>query len=154
MSKEPVLELMVAGRKDGVPEGIVKEFGMDMYTLLYLKWITNKGLLYSTCNCSVLCGSLDGRTVWGRMDSCICISAFAVHLPETVTMLLIGYTSIQNKVVFFFRRVCSLSASIVGKNYGRFRHEPQGLFFYSADTIQYTQMNEIIHSRKKFRLDE
>ena len=24
---------------------IVREFGMDMYTLLYLKWITNKGLL-------------------------------------------------------------------------------------------------------------
>ena len=45
MSKEPVLELMVAGRKDGVPEGIVKEFGMDMYTLLYLKWITNKDIL-------------------------------------------------------------------------------------------------------------
>ena len=30
-------------------EGIVREFGMDMYTLLYLKWITNKDLLYSTC---------------------------------------------------------------------------------------------------------
>ena len=45
MSKEPVLELMVPGRTDGVPEGIVKEFGMDMYTLLYLKWITNKVLL-------------------------------------------------------------------------------------------------------------
>ena len=29
-------------------EGIVWEFGMDMYTLLYLKWITNKDLLYST----------------------------------------------------------------------------------------------------------
>ena len=26
-------------------EGIVREFGMDMYTLLYLKWITNKDLL-------------------------------------------------------------------------------------------------------------
>ena len=26
------------------------EFGMDMYTLLYLKWITNKDLLYSTGN--------------------------------------------------------------------------------------------------------
>ena len=25
-------------------------FGMDMYTLLYLKWITNKDLLYSTGN--------------------------------------------------------------------------------------------------------
>ena len=27
-------------------EGIVREFGMDRYTLLYLKWITNKGVLY------------------------------------------------------------------------------------------------------------
>ena len=25
-----------------------RELGMGMYTLLYLKWITNKGLLYST----------------------------------------------------------------------------------------------------------
>ena len=31
-------------------EGIVREFGMDMCTLLYLKWITNKDLLYSTWN--------------------------------------------------------------------------------------------------------
>ena len=29
---------------------MVREFGMDMYTLLYLKWITNKDLLYSTGN--------------------------------------------------------------------------------------------------------
>ena len=50
MSKEPVLELMVPGRTDGVPEGIVKEFGMDMYTLLYSKWITNKDLSYSMWN--------------------------------------------------------------------------------------------------------
>ena len=27
-----------------------REFGIDMYTLLYLKWITNKDLLYSTGN--------------------------------------------------------------------------------------------------------
>ena len=31
-------------------EGIVREFGMDMYTLLYFKWITSKDLLYSTWN--------------------------------------------------------------------------------------------------------
>ena len=31
-------------------EGIVKEFGTGMYTLLYLRWITNKDLLYSTGN--------------------------------------------------------------------------------------------------------
>ena len=29
---------------------IVREFRIDMYTLLYLKWITNKDLLYSTWN--------------------------------------------------------------------------------------------------------
>ena len=28
----------------------VREFGMDMYTLLCLKWITNKDLIYSTGN--------------------------------------------------------------------------------------------------------
>ena len=44
---------MVARGKD-VGEGIVREFGMDMYTLLYSKWITNKDLLYSIGN-SVQC---------------------------------------------------------------------------------------------------
>ena len=44
---------------DGWGEGIVREFGMDMYTLLYLKWITNKDLLYSTWN-SVQCLWLPG----------------------------------------------------------------------------------------------
>ena len=29
---------------------MVRELGMDMYTLLYLKWITNKEPLYSTGN--------------------------------------------------------------------------------------------------------
>ena len=45
--KETDLEnkLMVA-RADG----IVREVGMDRYTLLYLKWIINKDLLYSTWN--------------------------------------------------------------------------------------------------------
>ena len=31
---------------EGSGEGVVREFGMDMHTLLYLKWITNKDLLY------------------------------------------------------------------------------------------------------------
>ena len=30
--------------------GIVREFGMDIHILLYLKWITNKDLLYNTGN--------------------------------------------------------------------------------------------------------
>ena len=35
-------------------EGTVREFGKVMYTLLYLKWITNKDLLCSTWS-SVWC---------------------------------------------------------------------------------------------------
>ena len=31
-------------------EGIVRKFGINMYTLLHLKWITNKDLSYSTGN--------------------------------------------------------------------------------------------------------
>ena len=34
----------------GMMEGIVREFKMDIYTLLYFKWITNKDLLYSMWN--------------------------------------------------------------------------------------------------------
>ena len=65
--------------------GIVKEFGMGyIHTLLYLKWKIN--LLYSTGNCSMLCGSMDGSGVWGRMDTCICmVSRFAVHLKLSAT---------------------------------------------------------------------
>ena len=44
---------------------------MDMYTLLYLKWITNKDRLYSTGNSAQCCVSLDGRGVWGRTDACV-----------------------------------------------------------------------------------
>ena len=46
---------------------------------------------------AMVCGSLDGRGVWGRMDTCICIQ---VCSPETITTLLIGYTPIQNKKFF------------------------------------------------------
>ena len=42
-------ELMVI-REEGWREDIVRECEVDMYTLLYLKGITNKDLLYSTGN--------------------------------------------------------------------------------------------------------
>ena len=35
-------------KKNSSGEGIVRDFGKVMYTLLYLKWITNKCLSYST----------------------------------------------------------------------------------------------------------
>ena len=46
---------------------------------------------------SMLCHSLDGRGVGGRMDTWICM-AESLRCPlETITTLLIRYTSIQNK---------------------------------------------------------
>ena len=42
-------ELTAARGKDR-EERIVREFGMVVYTLLYLKWTTNKDLLSSTWN--------------------------------------------------------------------------------------------------------
>ena len=45
--------------------------------------------------CSMLCGSLDGRGVWGGENGCRFMYDCS---PETITALLIGYTPIQNKV--------------------------------------------------------
>ena len=44
----------------------------------------------------MLCGTLDGRGVWRRVDTCICLAESLHRSPETI-ILLIGYTSIQNK---------------------------------------------------------
>ena len=68
----------------------MREFGMDMHTLLYLKWITDKDLLYTEL-CSMPRGSLDERGVWGRMETCRCRAEPLRYAPETITTLLIGY---------------------------------------------------------------
>ena len=48
--------------------------------------------------CSMSDGSLDGRGVWGRMDTCICTHVhFTIHLKLSQHCLLISYTLIQNK---------------------------------------------------------
>jgi len=72
---------------------------MAMYTLLNLKWITNKDLLYSTWDSAQyhvaawmvrgICG--------GGMDTCVCVAESLCCSPETVIAVLIGYTPIQNK---------------------------------------------------------
>ena len=36
----------------------------------------------------MLCGSLDGRGVWGRMDTCVCMAESPCCVPETATTLL------------------------------------------------------------------
>ena len=72
-------EIMV-GRSRG--EGIVREFGMNMYTLLYLKWITNKDPLYSTWN-SAQCyvTAWMGKEFGGEwIHVYVWLSPFAVYL--------------------------------------------------------------------------
>ena len=44
--------------------------------------------------CSTLRGILDGREVWGRMDTCACMAESLCRPPETITALLISYTLI------------------------------------------------------------
>ena len=66
-----------------------------MHTMF--KMITSKELLYSTGNCSMLCGSLDGRGVWAKMDTCVCLAESPCCSPKTVTLLLTRCTPIQNK---------------------------------------------------------
>ena len=47
--------------------------------------------------CSMLCGTMDGRGVWGRTETCTCMAESLKDSPETIITLLITYTSIQNK---------------------------------------------------------
>ena len=41
----------------------------------------------------MLCGSLDGREVWGIMDTCTRMAESLRYSPESELLLLIGYTS-------------------------------------------------------------
>ena len=77
-------ELTVAGGRMRKDRGLQ----MDVYTVLYLKWITSKYLLSSTWN--VNC-SLDGRGVWGRMDLCIYMTEFLHCSPEAITTLFVNW---------------------------------------------------------------
>ena len=66
----------------GAPEDRDRKFWMDMHTLLYLKWITNKDLLYSTGN-SVQChmAAWMGEGFRGtRIHVYVWLSPLAVHL--------------------------------------------------------------------------
>ena len=70
---------------------MVKKFWIDIYTLLYFKWVTNKGLQ----GLNVIC-YLNGREVWGRMDTWICMVESLQHSPETITALLISYAAAKS----------------------------------------------------------
>ena len=66
---------------EGWGERIVREFGMGMYTLIYLKCITNNYLLCNTGNCAqcyVEAWMGGGLGEW--MHVCVWLSPFAGHL--------------------------------------------------------------------------
>ena len=56
---------------EGWGEGIIREFRVDMHTLLYLKWVTKPTVQHMEL-CSILCGSLDegsvGESGYTHMD--------------------------------------------------------------------------------------
>ena len=96
----------------------VREFGMDIYALLYLKWITNKDLLYSTwnsaqCHIAAWMGGKFGE------ERYMCIMAESLHCsPETITTLFVNWLhpNIQNKKLVFKYAWCSTVYRIFSTN--------------------------------------
>ena len=91
---------------------MVGEFGMNMHTSLYLKWITNKNLLHSTRNSSQCYVA-----AWMGGEFGICIVESLCCSPETITTFLIGYTPIQK------RKFLKKKAGIIDSNNPRFASE-------------------------------
>ena len=59
-----------------------RESGMDVYTFLYLKWITNKALLYSTWNSAqcYVAAWIGGEFGGGWIHVYVWLPPFAIHL--------------------------------------------------------------------------
>ena len=70
---------------------------MDMYTLLYFKWITTKDLLCSTGNSAQCCVAPWVGGVQGTVGTSVRMAESLRCKPETFTALFIGCTLIQSK---------------------------------------------------------
>ena len=57
---------------------------------------------------SMLYGSLDGRQVWGRLDTCICVAESLCYSPEIITRLFVTLpnpsTKLKVKKKFFLTK--------------------------------------------------
>ena len=75
------MNLWLPGWK-GRGEGTVREFGMDMYALLYLKWITNKDLLCTTWDSAqgYMAAWMGGESGGEQIHVHVSLSPFTVHL--------------------------------------------------------------------------
>ena len=82
--------IQLLGRKDGGK--YVRQFGIDVYLLLYLKWTTSKVVLYIAQGTMLnVVGQSGWRGVWGRMDTGICVTESICCPREIITTLLISY---------------------------------------------------------------
>ena len=79
-----------------VGDRTVWEFGMDMSTALGLKWMIDRDLLYSSSRSSQSSVAAWGRGVWERTGTGRRVAEPCHCSPETITILLISYTPIQN----------------------------------------------------------
>ena len=79
-------------------EGIVREFGMDMDTLLYLTGRSNRDLLDSTGHSAQCHEAAWMGGEFGGEWICVCVAESLCCPTETVTTLLTGHTPIQNKL--------------------------------------------------------
>ena len=83
----------------------------------------------------MLYGSLAGRGVWGRMDTCICMAESLCCPPETIRTLLIGYEVKSLSHVRLFTTLWSI-AHIAPLSMGFSRQEYwSGLPFYSPGDL-------------------
>ena len=57
---------------------------------------------FAIVNSSMLCDSLDGRRLWGRMDTFMCMAESLLYSSETITTLLVNqlYPSTKQKKIF------------------------------------------------------
>ena len=72
------------------------EFGKVVCTVLYLKWITNKDLLYSTCDSAqcYMAAWMEGALGGEWIHVYVWLSPFAVHLKLSHYSQLIDYIQI------------------------------------------------------------
>ena len=85
-------------------EEIIREFGMDIQTLLYLKWIINKDLLYNTWSLLNVMWQPRWQRVRGEwIHVYVWLSPFAVHLKLSQHCLLISYQSSSVQSLSHFR---------------------------------------------------